>query len=316
MKFLRYLTIAALLILVGLALWFLAQNADAIPPLLNGLLMVSLPLALGIWVARRYKQDWRLYGIGAATFVLSQVLHIPFNLWLLNPFMENMGWSVEGGPAQLALIGVALGLSSGIFEETARLLVLRRWLKDARSWAEGLMFGAGHGGMEAMLLGAVVIYVFLQFVVLLGASPEALAGLAGADNVDIVQGQMDAYWGANWYDHLLGALERVSAMCFHLSAALLVMKAVVSGHSRWYWAAVGWHALLNGVSVFGLHTLGAYAVEGILLVFAALSLFIVVRLRHSLQEFTPEPPAPAPLEVTPLKPATPSREKIEDSRYD
>ncbi|MBI3159830.1 MAG: YhfC family intramembrane metalloprotease [Chloroflexi bacterium] len=314
----RIVSILVLVLLLGGGLAFLLLNPYAIPPFLNGGLMVALPLGLGIWIARRYRQDWRLFGIGAVTFVLSQVLHIPFNALALNPLLARLGVDLQApSGAGLLAFALALGLSSGLFEETARLVVLRRWLKDARSWAEGLMFGAGHGGVEAMLIGALVIYIFLQMIVLRASSPEALAVLVGSENIAAVQAQLAAYWGSAWYDHLLGALERVGAMSFHLSAALLVMKAVVSGQSRWYWAAVGWHALLNGVSLVALHTLGAYAAEALLLGFAVLSLLIAARLRRGLPEFSPEPIVAAPVPpVTPVPQAAPSLDIIEDSRYD
>lgn len=47
---------------------------------LNALLMIALPVALGIFLTRRFHLGWRLFFIGAATFILSQVGHIPFNL--------------------------------------------------------------------------------------------------------------------------------------------------------------------------------------------------------------------------------------------
>ena len=49
---------------------------------LNFLLMLALPLALGWWIQRRWQAGWRLFAIGAVTFVVSQIFHIPFN-WLV-----------------------------------------------------------------------------------------------------------------------------------------------------------------------------------------------------------------------------------------
>ena len=46
---------------------------------LNGLLMILMPIGLGLWLEKRLRLGWRLWWIGAATFVLSQVGHIPFN---------------------------------------------------------------------------------------------------------------------------------------------------------------------------------------------------------------------------------------------
>ncbi|MFQ5921279.1 MAG: hypothetical protein ACE5M4_00405 [Anaerolineales bacterium] len=57
--------------------------------LLNGLLMIAIPIALGIYLVRRTGQCWRLFLVGGALFIGSQVLHIPFNLVVPNPILEQ-----------------------------------------------------------------------------------------------------------------------------------------------------------------------------------------------------------------------------------
>lgn len=47
--------------------------------IVNGVLMFLAPV-VAVWLIRRYRRmPWSLWGIGAATFILSQVGHIPFN---------------------------------------------------------------------------------------------------------------------------------------------------------------------------------------------------------------------------------------------
>ena len=55
--------------------------------LLNGLLMIAMPIGLGIFLTRRFHLGWHLWWLGAATFVLSQAGHIPFN-WLITRFFQ------------------------------------------------------------------------------------------------------------------------------------------------------------------------------------------------------------------------------------
>lgn len=38
---------------------------------INALLMIGMPILLGVFIARRLNQSWKLFGIGAATFILS-----------------------------------------------------------------------------------------------------------------------------------------------------------------------------------------------------------------------------------------------------
>ncbi|MGD2079052.1 MAG: YhfC family glutamic-type intramembrane protease, partial [Chloroflexota bacterium] len=112
-----------------------------------------MPLFLGWFIARRRSVSWRLFAIGAATFILAQIVHIPFNYWVLNQWLAELSFSSQW--TQLIVTAVFLGLSAGFFEEGTRYLAYRFWAKDARTWGSGLMMGAGHGGVESILLGIV-----------------------------------------------------------------------------------------------------------------------------------------------------------------
>ncbi len=84
--------------------------------------------------------------------IFSQVLHIPFNA-LVNPVFNQFGFIALPLSLQNSILSVFLGLSAGLFEELSRYAMYRWWAKDARSWGKGLLAGAGHGGIEAILLG-------------------------------------------------------------------------------------------------------------------------------------------------------------------
>ena len=118
---------------------------------LNSLLMLILPVLLGIWLARRYKVGWKLFLLGAAGFVVSQIFHIPFNQFVLNPFTAGI---LEQGETigRVLLVALLLALSAAVFEEVTRF-VFYRFMKNRRQWDEGLMFGAGWGGIESIILG-------------------------------------------------------------------------------------------------------------------------------------------------------------------
>ncbi|MBI3242288.1 MAG: YhfC family intramembrane metalloprotease, partial [Chloroflexi bacterium] len=117
---------------------------------LNALLMMALGVGLGLFLARRLNLRWGLFGVGAVTFVASQVVHIPLNYGLTWLFANHV---LPGPPAEWQLLFnvTVLGLTAGLCEETARYAVYRWWIRSARTWREALMFGAGHGGIEAIL---------------------------------------------------------------------------------------------------------------------------------------------------------------------
>ena len=91
---------------------------------------------------------------------------------------------------------------------------------------------------------------------------------------------------------LVGAYERALSMAVQISLSILVLQVFTRGSFIWYWAAVGYHALLDGVAIFGQRYVGLVGVEGILTVFAIVSIWIIFHFRPR-----PAAPADAPSEV-------------------
>ncbi|MBN1667953.1 MAG: YhfC family intramembrane metalloprotease [Anaerolineales bacterium] len=275
--------------------------------ILNPALMLGMPLALGVYLVRKYQVEWGLFGAGALVFIGAQVLHIPFNAYLLAPLLEQLDIQQNNG---LLLTALLLGLSAGLFEELARYLGFRYWLKAGRSWRQALMVGAGHGGIEAILLGLLVIYALIQALALRGAD---LNQVLPAGQIALAEAQLQAYWSAPWYAAILGAVERAATICFHLGAAVLVARALTRRNLLWLLLAIGWHTLVDALAVYGIQTWGVYWTEAVIVLVGLLSLGLVWCLRDA-----PSSPAePEPLSLPPLEPRPQpvDRAKLDDSRY-
>ncbi|MGB2896092.1 MAG: YhfC family glutamic-type intramembrane protease [Anaerolineales bacterium] len=284
--------------------------------LFNGLLMIAIPLTLGVFLARRSRLSWSLFGAGALTFVASQIFHIPFNNLVLTPFVTGRGMFAVGG---LAFMGAALlyGLSAGIFEEVARFVVMRRWAHKARNLPKALMFGAGHGGIEAIILGGLVLYGFFQAVALRGVD---LSKSLPPEQVEAAATQLALYWGMPWYQALLGAVERVGAICFHLSASALVLQSVRRGGWGWLVGAVAWHTLFNAAILIVMNRWGVYAAEGTVIVGAGISLLILYAMKKKdgpgeMIEKRALNTKPPHAEVQRVSEDEVSDDSLEDSRY-
>ena len=262
----------------------------------NGFLMIFIPLGLAIYLTRKFNQGWRLFWIGAATFIVSQVFHIPFNA-LVNPIFTMGGFLALSKSVESILISVFLGLSAGLFEELSRYAMYRWWAKDARSWNAGLLAGVGHGGIEAIILGIIVLYGYFQMLTLRGIN---ISMVVTPDKVDLVKSQVQAYWSAPLYMTLLGAVERLFTIPLHLACSVLVLQNFIRKQFRWVGFAILLHALVDGVAVFlSQKGLPALIIEGIIGLFAVVSVVIVLSLRKSgipelsdkqsstMQKFTP-----------------------------
>jgi uncharacterized membrane protein YhfC len=276
-------------------------------------LMIALGLGVGVLAAQRLNVGWRLYGAGAITFVASQVLHIPFNLFLLSPGLQELGLDVAdlSDGVALVIVAIAFGLSAGVFEEVGRYLMMRIWRKDVRSWDSAVMLGAGHGGIEAVLLGLLGLLTVIQLVGL--QNPNVFAQVPAEDQV-LVQAQLIEFWSLPWYAILLAPIERVSAICLHLTASVLVLQVFRRNNLLWLGAAIGLHTLFNAVALIAVQHLGVYTTEGLLLVLALLSLWAFFRLREPAVESPPNDPPDPPARFEP-QPLELSDEKLGDSRY-
>jgi uncharacterized membrane protein YhfC len=288
--------------------------------LLNGLLMVGLPVALGFFLTRRFHLGWRLWWIGAAGFVLSQVGHIPFN-WVVTLLFQRGILPAPSLAFSPYFNAIFLGLSAGLWETFARWGVYRWWAEDARSWRKGVLLGAGHGGIEAIILGCLVLVNFAYL-----ASMRHIAGpnaLVPAAQFDLAKAQIDAYWALPWYDTILGAVERALTIPFHIAMSVIVLQAFTRRKAYWIALAVLWHAAADGFAAVYLSRLwagqpwGTYAVEGILAINALLAVAVIFALRQ------PEPVEPPPAEPEPvlpvdvehIKPRQITEEDLDKSRY-
>lgn len=288
--------------------------------LFNGLLMVGMPIGLVIYLTRRFHLAWRIWWIGAATFVISQVGHIPFN-WLLTRLFQTgvlppppAAWHPYFNP-------VVLGLSAGLFEELSRAAVYGWWARDARSWRRGVLLGAGHGGAEAIILGALVLYTFIQMAALRDID---LSRVVPAGQIKLAQQQLSAYWTASWTTSLLGAVERFFTIPCQICLSVLVLQAFIRRQPGWVALAVLWHAVLDGLTLYLVgfwqgQPWSVYAVEGVIGILAVISVAILLAL------YRPEPTPPQDLPVigpVPLQAIPPvemsqelSKEALDKSRY-
>ena len=108
----------------------------------------GVPIAGLVLLMRKRRGAGKAFALGAAAFVVSQLLiRIP----LLQLVLPNFSWF-----AVMQLYpwryGLFLGLTAGLAEETARWIAARYLLKGKDTMEHGLAFGLGHGGIEAMLL--------------------------------------------------------------------------------------------------------------------------------------------------------------------
>ena len=247
--------------------------------------MIVLPILLGFWLTRKFKLSWKLFFAGAATFIVSQILHIPFLYGMTELFKNGMlpspaaSWST-------AFNAVFLGLAAGVFEETSRWVLYKFILKKARTWNEGVLVGAGHGGVEAFLLGVMGVFTLINMIVLRNVDMSVMG--IPADQLELARQQVNEFWASPAYVGLLGFFERVFAITLHIALSVMVLYGIAYKKPLWFWLAVLWHSIVDAVAVYTLPLVGALGVEGIIAVMALVSLAILFGLKKKF--VTQNPP--------------------------
>jgi uncharacterized membrane protein YhfC len=280
---------------------------------LAGILTIVLALGLGFYLTSRFHLRWRLFWIGAAGFVLSQVGHIPFNLRVL-PMLNQVDF-LRNMPEQwmMPFNAVILGMSAGVFEETTRYLIYRIWVKDARSWAKGLLTGAGWGGFEAIIVAAIILYTYLQVMALRGAD---LPTVFSPEQLPQVEAKLEAFWSMSWFESMMGLVERAFTIPIHVFLSVLVLQSFIRRQIRWLFLAVGWHAFINAFgTIYVMQTWGIYIGEAVLGLLSLASIGMTILLRESDPEKPQLPEPEAPLPIFEIQLASESQEQIEDSRF-
>lgn len=133
---------------------------------------------------------------------------------------------------QMTYILVALvpSLTAGLFEEIARYIGFKFLIKDD-SYESGLTYGAGHGGVESIIL--VGLGVFSIGVVLL-TNPMALP----VEQLALIQ-------ATPVYMPLVGLYERLMAMIVQIGLSIMVLESVRRNDLRYLLAAIGVHAFAD-----------------------------------------------------------------------
>lgn len=233
------------------------------------IIAAGVPVAAAIWCSLKYRKTFRNILTGALVFavfvlVLERSMHYYF---LVANFETSM---FLDDPWIYAAYGA---FAAGIFEETGRFLAFRYLLRGRERWEDGVAYGIGHGGIEALLIGglAAAQNLYLSLMIRAGTLPESLEQFRGA------------LAGAAPYLFLVSGVERMFALALQIALSLLVLKGVRERKFRYVLYAVLIHAAVDFPAALyqkGVIS-GILTIEAGLAAVAAVSLYYIVRSRKS-----------------------------------
>ena len=114
------------------------------------LLSLAAVIAAFVYGRKRFRAPVSSFFVGVGVFilfalVLESLLH---NLLLTTP----VGQKIFGNMWLYALYG---GAAAAIFEETGRIFAVKTFLRRQNDVPNAYMYGAGHGGIEAIFVGVI-----------------------------------------------------------------------------------------------------------------------------------------------------------------
>lgn len=225
---------------------------------------IALPVVLLIVVHKKTKARMAMAVIGAATFflfamVLEQILHAIV-----------LGVGGERITGNIWIYGLYGGLAAGLFEEVGRFVAMRFAMKKQLNLPNALMYGVGHGGIEAILIvGLASVSNLVTSIMINAGTLEASLGALDQATKEATLTQLSALWTTPSYQFFLSGIERIVAVTLHIALSVLVFQAVKLGKKRYWFLAFAIHVGVDFATVIAANYLNLVLVEVMLAVLVA-----------------------------------------------
>ena len=234
---------------------------------------VGLPMGLMLYAFLKLKADLLWFGIGAATFiifalVLEQCLHVVM--------IKQFGEALTGNLLVKAVYG---GLAAGVFEELGRFTSMNLFKKKGLNKLNALMYGVGHGGIEAIIIVGLtsISNLIASIMINTGTFEPMLASLDAEVKAQTLK-QVSLLWTTSPLDFYLAGVERVVAITLHICLSYIVYKAVTNKKVQLLLLAIVLHAGLDFVTVLLAGYVSSLVLELVLLVLVAIIAVLVFKM--------------------------------------
>jgi len=183
------------------------------------------------------------------------------------------------------LYGLFLGFTAGLFEETARLFFIKVLCRKNRRYIDGIAFGLGHGGIEAILLVGINAVTMLVYFIAInnGTFDSITTGLDPSYASAIYQ----KFTGITALQAALMGVERLIAIAAHIGFTMIVLTGIIKNSSvKYLIIAILGHTILDAPiiilpQVFGVGEMG---MEIYLALCAAALVFYTIKARKNFIE--------------------------------
>ena len=215
-------------------------------------LVVSFALPIGLFVYAKKKLGAKTapFFIGCGVFF---VMVLMLEAAIHRIVFQLAGEALTGSVILYAVYG---GLMAALFEETGRYIAMRFLVKPL-DFPNAFMYGAGHGGVEAMLLCGVASISNVASAVMINSGTMS-AQLA---TLDAEKAADTAAWTTPSLTFFAGGVERIIAVVLHLSLSILVFQSIRKKAPMELVRAYMFHFVIDSLSVLLSAVASVWVVE-------------------------------------------------------
>lgn len=266
----------------------MAVNIPESIPVLNIVMLFAsalfcLALPVGILICWKKKHS-------SASMLAMVAGGVTFFVWAL--VLESLLHQVMVPLVQDSVVMYVIygALAAGTFEETGRFVTYKLFLKKTTAQGDpenAVMYGIGHGGIEAIILLSVNMFSFAVMAIMINSGmSELIFGELDEATLQIAVGQIGQYTLAEPLWYVLCCFERVGAVVVHIAFSVFVFAAASRKGKLWmYPASVVGHALVDVFAALYQKNIVPLAVVEIWLAVCAVVLgYLAVRVYKSMKK--------------------------------
>ena len=244
---------------------------------------IAAPVVLAIILYKRHRYHPLSLVVGAAVFVISQIIiRIP-----LLSALSTSSWHQQNSSSLIYLL-VVYALSAGIFEETGRLIGFRFFRKNHLDWRNAVAFGIGHGGIEAVLLvGMQTVNNLTISLMINSGSFDTLIAPSLGDQAEQVREALTETPPAHFF---LAGVERLAVLPVHIILSVIICLAVAKRKYVLVLLAILLHGLVNTPAVMASpYSLSIYVIEGMIIAMSVIAIWAIFRSKRWFPAADPAP---------------------------
>lgn len=217
----------------------------------TGVLCIAVPIVLLIVFKNRFQVKMAPFFFGVITFIIFALVLESFAHEYFLSGTTGLSQAILNNPFLYAIYG---GLSAGIFEEFGRFFCMLTVMKRSMYQRENsIIYGIGHGGVEAVILGSFTMLQNLMIAIALNdyGSVEAYANQASTPEAAAsVTSLLNTLIDTPTSSYILSGVERMAALVLQIALSVLVYKAVVRKKYAYIFVPIVLHALIDVIAAF------------------------------------------------------------------